>query len=203
MATTIAPAPNDAPNAMPATDAGRLIERADALAQVNAWIREAQENGDVDEGRIPDYLEELLAIAELDLRTKLERTAAVYRRKGTEIAVIDAMLEEAKKEVARLAGRKQSRVNEQERIKTYARTCLEIAGETKVETPIATIRIQRNGGSPSIAWTGAPDALPEAFRRPPAPPALDVEKARAHFKTHDTLPEGFAVTMPGFSLRIV
>lgn len=82
----------------PAADAGTAIERADALAQINAWIREAQENGEVDEGVMPDYLAELLESAEQDLRAKMERVAAVYRRKGTEVAVIDAQLAEAKRD---------------------------------------------------------------------------------------------------------
>jgi hypothetical protein len=185
MSTTVTPAP----------DAGTAIERADALAQVHRWIAEASAAGEVEEGVVPDYLAELLDDAERPFKEKIERTGLAALRREQEADAIDV-------EIKRLAARKATRAREAERIRQYARLCLELAGETKVEGTLCTVAIQRNGGAPAIRWTLAPEQLPEAFRKPPAPPALDTDAARQHLKQHGRLPDGFDVVPPGSSLRI-
>lgn len=185
--------------AAPAPDAGTMLERADALAQVHAWIAEAQAAGDVEDGVVPDYLAARLDDAGTDLRTKAERAAlaALHRKQETE--TIDA-------EIARLTARKQTRVREAERITQYVRLCLEIAGETKVTTPLVTVALQKN--PPSVVGEVPPDALRALFdadspfvRFTPAVYHLDKRATLDAFKRGDALPDGLAVVQTT-SLRI-
>ena len=178
-----------------ALDVGTLLERADALAYLNAELREMQFSGDVEEGEVPAWLDELLMLAEADLKTKAERAGLAARRLTQACDAIRA-------EEAVLAKRRAARERDVERLRTYLRMCLELAGETRVETPLVSVAIQKNGGRPSVRWTLDPTTLPEAFRKPPTPPSLDSAAAHAYLAQHGKLPDGFEVAGPTFSLRI-
>jgi hypothetical protein len=190
MAETMSPAPN----------AGTTLERSDALAQVNDWIREAQLNGEVEEGVIPDYLAELLAGAELDFKTKIERTGLAALRREQEADAIDA-------EIRRLQARKQTRKNEAERIRRYAHLCLEIAGETKVQGTLCTVSLQQN--PPSVRGELSQDDLAALLvlddapyvKAIPASYALDKRALLERWKHGAELPPGLSVER-SVSLRI-
>lgn len=192
MTTTIAPETTPAA----ATDAGTLVERATARAWVEREIQLAEERGEVEDGVLPDYLAELLQHADDDLRAKAERAGIAAKRLEFDADAIKA-------EIDRLAKRLAMKHGGVERLKGYLRFCLELAGETKVETPLVTVAIQSNGGAQPIRWTRAVADLPEAFRRLPAEPwTLNTAAAQAHFKAHGALPDGFEVLPRGTSLRI-
>lgn len=179
-----------------ATDAGTLRERADAQALVNAWIAEATDAGEVEDGVLPDWLAELVAHAEHDFRTKVERAGLAARRLAFDARAIEA-------EIGVLTAKLATKRRNVDRLKDYARMCLEIAGEERVETPLVTVRLQTNGGAAPVRWTRPLVELPEAFRRLPAEPwTLNASAAQTYYRTHGTLPSGFEVLPRGRSLRI-
>lgn len=172
-------------------DAGTLIERADARAWIDREILLATERGEVVDGALPDYLDELLALADADLRTKMERTGLAIIHRQQDADAIDA-------EIKRLQARKTATLNAVERIKRYAQVCLEIAGETKVATPLVTVALQQN--PPSVK--GDPDqetlrmwwenSVPGA-RYVPESYALDRRAVLDAWKAGAALPEGLTV----------
>lgn len=120
-----------------ATDAGTLRERADAQALVDAWVVEHAATEGLDEGALPDWLAELVELAGRDLRDKAARAGLALRRLTQQVAAIDA-------ELKVLQARRAAREREAERLRTYLHACLDAAGETRVETPLVTVRLQAN-----------------------------------------------------------
>lgn len=186
--------------AAPAADAGTLFERANTKALVDGWIREAMDAGEGDEGVVPDYLTDLLKLAEQHLTTKAERAAAVVRRLDGEASLL-------KQEIARLSARKTTREKGVERVKAYLKLCLEIADVKKVETPFATVAIQTN--PPALKGELPDEELSALYvegspfvRYTPATVTLDRKAVLDAYKADPTtLPDGLTVER-GASVRI-
>jgi hypothetical protein len=175
------------------------IERADALAQVNDWIAEAVTTGEVEDGVVPDYLAELLADAEKPFREKLERTGLAALRREQQADAITA-------EIKRLQQRKQSFDREAERIRQYAKLCLEIAHETKVDGTMCTVALQLN--PPSVRDFLTPSQICELYEAEESPfvkksttYALDKKLILDAHKQGRRIPEGVTVER-STSLRI-
>jgi septal ring factor EnvC (AmiA/AmiB activator) len=194
MATTTQP--ETITNPVPA--APTTMERADARAIVEQWCREwMEQNPDAD--TLPDDLAELSQMADDDLRTKMARLGLAIRRRGQDT---DAIRAEVKVLQARLAARE----HEVERMKRYATLCLEIAGETKVETPLVTVALQQN--PPSVRGELTQEVLDALWAHAsplvkfvPATYSLDKRAALDLFKQGGELPAGLTVER-STSLRI-
>lgn len=115
----------------------KLYEAAAALADVNAWIEEHDDELLANGGALPPALEELLAQAEGDFRTKVERVALKVRElKATAAAV--------KVEQDRLAQMVRVAENAAKSLTEYLKRQMEAAGETKVEGTLVKVRVQNN-----------------------------------------------------------
>jgi hypothetical protein len=142
-------------------------------------------------GELTPEIEAQLAALEGAFEAKTERVALVVRN-------LMALAEAASVEARRLAELARVREAAARRLKEYLKTQMELAGLTKVETPLVVARIQKNG-RPSIAWNDSdPESIPADYRRVTV--SLDGEKALAAYKA-GTLPDTFTVVV-GTHLRL-
>lgn len=162
----------------------RLWEIADELEAIGGMIAEA-------DGELTPELEAKLNAMEGAFNDKVERIALAVRN-------YEANAEAAKMEEDRLAGIRKSHERSAEGLKRYLLLTMRHAGNLKVETPRARVRVQKNG-QPSITWTRSVDDLPEDYRRVTVAP--DLALVRDTLKAGGEPPDGFTVDY-GFHVRI-
>lgn len=119
-------------------------------------------------------------------------------RVGLYIQNLRGLADAAEEEVIRLRALATSRTNAVERLKAYLKANMERMGETKIETPLIKLRIQKNGGRQAIRWTGA--EIPAEFQVVTV--TLDSEKVHATHAAGTPLPDGFEVEPRGTHLRL-
>ena len=104
----------------------------------------------------------------------------------------------AKDEAERLSKLAKSRENAADRLKAYLKRCLEESGQSRVETDLFKVRIQKNS-VPTVTVDCLPEHLPEAFQRVKI--ESDREAIMKQFKAGEPLPESVKVEY-GTHLRI-
>ena len=138
----------------------------------------------------PELQGELDAITDA-FEGKVERVALYTRNL---IGLAEAAEAEAKR-LTELAGvRKRSA----DGLKGYLMEQLQRVNQTKVVTPLAVVRIQKNS-RPSIQWFGPPQLIPEPYRRVTI--TVDGTAAYEGWKRDGMLPDGFVIET-GEHLRI-
>lgn len=79
----------------------------------------------------------------------------------------------ASEEAARIIKRSSSYESKAKWLKDRLKAVMEVMGETKVTTPINTVRIQQNGGLQGVTVQVSPDTLPPEFQKVTINPNLD------------------------------
>jgi hypothetical protein len=161
-----------------------LYQVVDALLAIGETL---EENG----GELTPDLAEQLDRLEGARDLKVERIVLFMRNLDATAAAADA---EAQR-LAAIAHRKRAVAA---RLKEYLKTQLEVAGIAKIETPLCTVRIQKNS-RPTIKCTVPLDTLPEGFIR--VRREFNSEAAYELYKAQAPLPEGILVEL-GSHLRI-
>ncbi len=162
----------------------RLWEIADELETVAAEIAEAG-------GELTPELEARLDAIGGAFDAKVERVALAVRN-------YEVNAEAAKLEEDRLAAIRKSHERSAAGLKRYLLVTMRRAGNLKVETPRARVRVQKNS-QPSIRWTGGLDDLPDPYRRVTVEP--DLQRVREDLKAGAEPPDGFVVDV-GYHVRI-
>lgn len=108
---------------------------------------------EIDPEAIADTLESLSG----DIEEKAENTAKVLCEMKSQIVAIDA-------EMNRLSERKHRLVNSYDSLIARLEGMMRACEKKKIETPLFTIRIQKNGGQPKLIWdTDDVSKLPKEF----------------------------------------
>jgi hypothetical protein len=162
----------------------KLYEVADALFYV---AEQLEENG----GELTPDLAAHLEALEGAFETKVERVLLFMRN-------LDATAAGADAEAMRLAeiGKRKRAVAA--RLKEYLKAQMELARIPKIETPLVSVRIQKNS-RPSISCTVPLELLPEGFIR--ISRAFDANAAYELWRVQAPLPAGIEVVV-GTHLRI-
>lgn len=179
----------------------RLHETLEALDILDELIQEhaeriAQGGGDIES--IPE-IAELLAFAE----EKFEEAA---ERWGLKIRTLLAEAEAAKIEADRINLIVKSKVNAATNLKAYLKRQLEARNITKVQTPLVRLRIQANGGVPSVTAISETTidtlyAQGSEFVKQTITLSLDAPKIIAASENGEVLPDGILVSR-GTHLRV-
>lgn len=162
----------------------KLYEISDRLRVV---VDELMENG----GELTDDLRAELDTWQGAFAEKVERVLLYARNLGV---LADAAYEES----VRIKQLAESRHRAADRLRDYVLHAMQATRTPKVETPLIIARVTKNS-RPSIRWQGEPETIPEAFRRVRV--EVDGSAAYAHWRQHQTLPEGFAVVQ-SYHLRV-
>lgn len=162
----------------------KLYQVVDELALIGEQL---EENG----GELTPEIDAQLMALEGAFQQKVERVVLFMRN-------LDATAAAADGEANRLAeiGKRKRAVAA--RLKEYLKTQMEFAGIPKVETPLCSVRIQKNS-RPSISYAGELDTLPEGFIR--ITRSFDSNVAYALFKAGGEMPVGVVVEV-GSHLRV-
>lgn len=137
----------------------------------------------------PEFSAELDAITDA-FAAKVEKVALYTRN-------LEALADAAAAEAKRLHELASSRQHTADGLKRYLLEQLDRVEQTKVVTPLAVVRVQKNS-RPSIRWFPETDP-PEGFVR--VVRSVDLQRAYEVWKAGTPLPEGFSVE-EGRHLRI-
>lgn len=138
---------------------------------------------DMDEGEIPEDLAAELDAIDGTIEQKVEAICQIRAGLTYEGAAIDA-------EANRLKSRAASRHRQADALKRYLQECLERSGVKKVKTPLFTVWVQQS--TPSIAWDGLAEDVPEQFRRVRV--EVDRQAAMNVWKQTGEVPAGFTIS---------
>ena len=161
----------------------KLYELTDLLIRIDEHL-------EASEGELTPEIEELLDSTEGKLLDKVESICR-YRQE------LRMQADGAKAEKARLTQLSKVRRAKADSLDRYLKMMLERMGRDRIETVHFKVRIQQS--PQSISWDGEPEEIPEAFRR--TTHDVDGPAAKAYFKEHGKLPEGFVVSR-GTHLRV-
>lgn len=166
----------------------KLYEIGDQYESIIQQAREA-------DGVItPELAAQLDAVTDA-FGVKVERCALYYRN-------LIASAEAADKEISRLRAHAATDLNAANGIKEYIRLHMERVGQTKVETPLIKVRIQRNS-VPSVSVSSPSlevgEEVPVRYQRVSI--TLDRKQVVDDWKAGTPLPEGITVEV-GAHLRI-
>jgi hypothetical protein len=160
------------------------------LYELPAFFRFLDDAIDDAGGEITPEIQEQIDALESNLEDKADAICALVRSAEAEDVAVQA-------EIDRLMARRNAARSRSHNLKRYMLACLEQIGRDRVDGPRFKVRVQRNS-TPSIEWTGEPDAIPDGFRRVVV--EVDGKAAREAFKA-GTLPVGFSASV-GRHLRI-
>ncbi len=146
----------------------------------------------VDDGEVPENLEELLEALTDDMDDKLTNCVLALRNLDAEATTLRA-------EAQRIGKRASAAAKASERLERYIIENMQKVGWTKFDAGSLKARIQQNSVT-SAEFSGDPAVLPAAFKRFKV--ELNREAAREAAKRGETLPDGVTVTK-GQHLRIV
>lgn len=146
-------------------------------------------------GEISDELSLRLSEIVDYFEVKAEKVALFIRnQQGLALAAED----EAKR-LAALADQRKKTANS---LKHYLFTMMLNTGKEKIDRPLAKLSIANNGGSLPVMYNGAPDTIPEPYRKTVVSYSLDKEKVLEAHKAGVELPVGVSVGVRGRHLRI-
>jgi hypothetical protein len=124
---------------------------------------------------------EILMASEHDAQTivdTLEAESYPLEVKAQNVAYaiknLDALAASIKSAEAEMAARRKSIEKRAEHLREYTKTCMEIAGVTKIETPHFALSIKKN---PAAVDIFEPGLVPAEFMRQPEPPPAAPDKA--------------------------
>lgn len=142
-----------------------------------------------DEEWDPEKLIDTLDGIEGEIEEKAENYAKIMKQMDLDIAGCKA-------EEARLATKRKSLENREERLKNALYEAMKAVGKPKFKTALFSFNIQKN---PASLVIDKPDEIPEEFLIPQAP-KVDNVKIKDVLKTGEVLP--YAHLVQGESLRI-
>lgn len=154
-----------------------LYELSAELATINDEIISA-------DGELTPDLEARLDSVSLDFRAKSQGIA----KWTLDIAGVEAMIET---EIARLQRKKKVAENLRTRLLAYIKGCMEQADLQKIESPIITLRIQKNPPSVEVL---AEDQLPARFIRIKQITEIDKSEMLTALKNGEDVPGARLVT---------
>lgn len=134
-----------------------------AVAQEHRALVEILMASDHDAQTIVDTLE----AESYPLETKAQNVAYAIRN-------LEALAGNIKQAEADMAARRKAIEKRAEHLREYTKTCLEVAGVTKIECPHFALSIKKNPGSVDIF---EPGLIPAQFMRQPEPPPAAPDKA--------------------------
>lgn len=164
-----------------------LYETCDRQAAILSLLADLEEMAD---GEIPEDLAAELDAIEGTIEQKVEAICQIRASLKYEGEAIDA-------EANRLKTRAASRHRQADALKHYLQECLERSGVKRVKTPLFTVWVQQS--TPSIAWDGLAEDVPEEFRRVKV--EVDRQAAMNVWKQTGEVPAGFTISQ-GCHLQI-
>jgi hypothetical protein len=152
------------------------------------------------EGELYPELEATLDCLDTDIKDKAGAYAKIIRTLETQAAVATGQAAGILVEVNRLKKLAQVRQRAADNLANWLKINLERMSLTKVETDVAVVRVQRNGGRLPVLFEGDASLLPAEFRKVFYEP--DKDAALAAYKAKRPLPPGFTVKTQGTHLVI-
>jgi hypothetical protein len=143
------------------------------------------------EGELYPELEAALDCLDTDIKEKAGAYAKIIRTLETQAAVATGQAAGILVEVNRLKKLAQVRQKAADNLANWLKLNLERMGVTKVESDVAIVRVQKNGGRLPVVFEGDASLLPEEFRKTFYEP--NKEAALAAYKARRPLPPGFTV----------
>ena len=143
------------------------------------------------DGELSPELEAALEANQDGIQQKAGGYARVIRTLETQAAVAKGQADGIMVEVSRLRKLCQARLKSAERLSAWLKQNMERMGIDRVETDVAIIRIQKNGGKQPIEFEGDPATLPPEFCRVSF--ELDKDAALRAWAAGQPMPAGFVV----------
>jgi hypothetical protein len=171
----------------------KLYEIADSYLEVMDLLIQ-------NEGELYPELEAALDCLDTDIKIKVSAYAKIIRTLETQAAVATGQAAGILVEVNRLKRLAQVRQQAADNLANWLKLNLERMGLSKVETDVAVVRVQKNGGRLPVVFEGDASTLPEEFRKVFYEP--DKDAALAAYKAKRPLPAGFTVKPQGTHLVI-
>jgi len=130
-----------------------LYELADNYKKLMDYANDTLENDNVDEDTLTMLIDSLDAIQD-SMESKVENIGKFIKNLEGDIAAFKA-------EEKRLSNRRKAMENKVERLKTYTKEMLELAGKEKIQAGIFNVRLQKN--NPSVVILDE-SKIPEQYR---------------------------------------